>query len=757
MDIRNRSLLPPLSRLSLAIACITLAQSTLAQEVAEQPMVIIVEGELQPLDNALTPEPSVMRQLSAATSDSASLLRDVPGVSLNGAGGVSSLPVIHGLADDRLRIKVDGMDLIAACPNHMNPPLSYVEPSNLEQIRVYAGISPVSVGGDSIGGTIIAERQQPTFALPGEDSITHGEIGGFYRSNNNAVRGHLNATHATDSLSLSYSGAWSRADNYDAGDDFKDFSESGRAGHTLDLNEVGSTAYETRNHALDLAFKAGDNLFQGQLSYQDMPEQLYPNQRMDLLDNTQKLANLNWSRRFDWGEMEARVYHETVDHFMDFGDDKRFWYGALSNTVDPTVGVACSPIGFMVDGMMNTCAAGMPMYSESENSGLTLKADIDLNTRQVLRVGTELQRYRLDDYWTASGGSMGPDTFLNINNGQRDRTALFAEVETRHDARWTTLLGARYERVQMDADAVHGYSALAGQAAESAAFNAQERKQTDDNVDLTALARYRYSEQLDIEMGLARKVRSPNLYERYTWSSWPMAATMNNFVGDGNGYVGDIDLNPETAYTLSATFDWHGADRRWSVSATPFYTHVDDYIDAIPTASWSDDAFNVLQYANQSARLYGIDLSLQLPLAENDWGQWGLKGVVNYTDGENRDTGDALYNIMPLNGRFTLTHRHNGWDNALEWVVVDEKDDLSDVRNEIPTAGYSLLNLRASHRWEQVRLDFGVENLFDRGYALPTGGAYIGQGRTMSINGIPWGIAVPGMGRSAYVGVNVTF
>ena len=34
---------------------------------------------------------------------------------------VSSLPAIHGLADDRLRIKVDGMDLIASCPNHMNP------------------------------------------------------------------------------------------------------------------------------------------------------------------------------------------------------------------------------------------------------------------------------------------------------------------------------------------------------------------------------------------------------------------------------------------------------------------------------------------------------------------------------------------------------------------------------------------------------------------------------------------------------------
>ena len=94
-------------------------------------------------------------RMRAATSDTASLLGDVPGVSLYGAGGVSSLPVIHGLADDRLRIKVDGMDLISACGNHMNPPLSYIDPSNVGSIQVFAGITPVSVGGDSIGGAIL--------------------------------------------------------------------------------------------------------------------------------------------------------------------------------------------------------------------------------------------------------------------------------------------------------------------------------------------------------------------------------------------------------------------------------------------------------------------------------------------------------------------------------------------------------------------------------------------------------------------------
>ncbi len=102
--------------------------------------------------------------MRATTSDTAGLLRNVPGVNLQGAGGVSSLPVINGMAGDRVRTQVDGMDLIASCPNHMNPPLSYIDPSAVESLKVYAGISPVSAGGDSIAGTIIARTKEPKFA-----------------------------------------------------------------------------------------------------------------------------------------------------------------------------------------------------------------------------------------------------------------------------------------------------------------------------------------------------------------------------------------------------------------------------------------------------------------------------------------------------------------------------------------------------------------------------------------------------------------
>jgi iron complex outermembrane receptor protein len=79
------------------------------------------------------------------------------------------------------------------------------------------------------------------------------------------------------------------------------------------------------------------------------------------------------------------------------------------------------------------------------------------------------------------------------------------------------------------------------------------------------------------------------------------------------------------------------------------------------------------------------------------------------------------------------------------------------VRNEVATPGYGLINLRASYSWKQARVDAGIDNLLDKFYRLPLGGAYVGQDRTMGINSVPWGVAVPGPARSLYAGVTVKF
>ncbi len=731
-------------------------------------MTIVVEGTPEPLMPTGT-EVKSLPALRATTSDTASLLREIPGMSLYGGGGVSSLPSIHGLADDRLRIKVDGMDLISACPNHMNPALSYLDPSQVESIGVYAGLAPVSVGGDSIGGSIVAKTADPVFAKPGEGSLVKGEAGAFYRSNGNVRGGNVAATYATEGFNLSYTGAIAQSDNYDAGGDFKralfvagtPAGFTGHPGHTLPADEVGSTAYDTRNQTLGLAFRGGAHLVEARFGWQDLPEQLWSNQRMDLLGNDQKRVNLRYAGDLAWGKLEARVYREDVDHFMDFGADKKYWYQAGTPTYPGT------PCG----GPSATCAAGMPMNTASTNTGVVVRADIDLTQQDLLRVGTEYQRYRLDDWWPASGAGMWPGTFWNVNNGERDRTALFGEWEKQHGPQWMTLAGVRYERVKMDTGNVTGYnpSGSGNQGRDANAFNAADHSKTDNNWDMTVLARYTPDATRDIEFGFAHKTRSPNLHERYAWSTWQMAALMVNWFGDGNGYIGNLDLKPEQANTVSATFDWHAADRAWEFKATPYYTYVTDYIDATqwnatantPSATQATDQYTVLKFVNQSARLYGIDLSGKMPLAKTGTGAYGLKGLVSYTQGENRDTGDNLYNIMPLNARLTLTHTLRGWNNAAELVMVGRKDDVSAMRNEMETPGYALVNLRGSHSWKKLRVDFGVENVFDRLYYHPLGGAYLGQGTTMTAQAVAtvpqWGTPVPGMGRSIYTGLTVKF
>ena len=93
-------------------------------------------------------------------------------------------------------------------------------------------------------------------------------------------------------------------------------------------------------------------------------------------------------------------------------------------------------------------------------------------------------------------------------------------------------------------------------------FNNMDRARSFDNVDLSALVRYTPNANIDTDLGLSRTARAPNLYELYSWSRNGMALEMNNFVGDGNGYLGNPYLKSEIANKVSANFDWHSREPR---------------------------------------------------------------------------------------------------------------------------------------------------------------------------------------------------
>ncbi len=525
--------------------------------------------------------------------------------------------------------------------------------------------------------------------------------------------------------------------------------------------------YKSINQSLGLALRHENHLVELKLGMQDIPYQGYPNQRMDMTGNDSEQVNLRYKGQFAWGALEARAYEEKTRHKMQFFDDKLYWYGA--NSIPPGLtpdGVPCVTIS----GGQNGCAAGMPMDTEGKNSGLALKGDIVLSARDLLRVGGETQKYRLNDWWDPSGKGMWPNVFWNIRDGERDRLAAFGEWEAQWNPQWLTQFGLRYEKVDMNTGDVQGYSSTYDPIP-AAAFNAADHKKTDHNVDVTALARYIPDAGKSFEFGYAQKTRSPNLYERYTWSTHGMSMRMINWAGDGNGYVGNLNLKPEVAHTLSATADWHDdAKKQWGLKVTPYYTYIDDYIDAERCDSNPDgnackdsnltatNAFVYLRFVNQSARLYGVDISGHYALGNiQGFGNFTASGMLNYVNGRNETTGDNLYNMMPLNAKLAVVQQLGNWTNTAEVHLVGAKEDVSQERNEVKTEGYGLLNLRTSYAWKQARFDVGIENVFDTFYNLPLGGAYTGQGKTMSGTDVPWGTPVPGMGRSIYAGVNVKF
>lgn len=677
------------------------------------------------------------------SSDTAALLKNTPGVALYQAGGVSSLPVINGLADDRIRVLVTGMPITSACGNHMNPALSYTDPANVGSVEVLSGVTPVSKGGDNIAGLIIVEPRQTQFAAEEKGVRTSASISAFYRSNNHAIGGSVSAEAATTKFSIRYDGATVSADNY----------HQGNGGP-----EVKSTEFEARNHAVTLSGKlGGGDLLTVQAGLQHIPSQGFVNQRMDLVDNSAQFMNGRYEGRFGWGTLDVRAYFQHTSHEMNFLDDKKF------NKVAPY--------------------RDMPMLTEGRDIGYSLKAEIPLSGTGIVRIGNEFQHQGLNDWWpptTAGVSMMGPNKYVTLNDATRDRVGTFIEWEKKWSSAWTTLLGARHDVVWMDTGNVAGYNDVLGgmagvYAADAAAFNAREHARTDSNIGVSALARFEPASNSAIEAGYAMKSRAPNLYERYVWSkvdstmdNAQMAMNMFGWFGDGNGYTGNLDLKAETAHTASVTLAWHDAStKEWSLKLTPYYTYVSDYIGVrrlpynnagVLGGSINHPGFVNLQFVNHDAELYGANASATMPLVKNgSLGSFALAGSLNYVHGENADTGVSLYHMMPLHGRLALRHTLGGWTNAIEFEAVGGKNNVDTVRNELTTSAYTQVNLHSSYEVGNFRFDAGVANVFDTYFENPLGGHNIEPTMPGHIGGVTPKDNVPGMGRSFNTGMTVKF
>ncbi len=630
---------------------------------------IVVAGEVGSLASGQT-----------SSSDTASLLSSVDSAQ---AGGVSGLPILHGLGDDRIRILVNGVPMASACPMHMNPPLSYIDPSNVARIEVLPGVTPVRLGGDSIAGTIQVDSAPPVFAATEGSLERAGRLSTFYRSNSAALGGTAAISMVSTDLSLAFTSSATRAGDYYDG-----------AGE-----RINASRFETLNSQFTAAYRSGNHLFEAQAALQHIPYEGFPNADMDMQANVAAFFNGRYSGGYGWGDLHINAYYDHIRHEMN---------GNAPDRYPPSVSIT----GF----------GEFPIRERGQDFGYRVDASIVASMQDTVRIGNELHAQTLDDRWPGPPAGMMFD-YVSLNNATRMQWGTFAEWERRWNDRWTTQLGLRNDTVRMDTGSVQGYDGIDPAAA---AFNATHRARVDVNFDSTLLVRFQPDDREDYTLGLARKNRSPNLYERYAWGTNTIGTV--TWFGDGNGYTGNPDLKPETADTASVSGNWHDRDTRvWQSRVTAYFTAVQNYIGVLPLCapSCSGMPASQLLFANQRARLYGGDVKAAYMLSDNAVsGVFRITGSAGWVHGEDLSTRTPLYRVMPLHSVIALEHEFGGWSSALRFHTVARKTEVDPVRLEPSTPGYALVDLRTAYEWRNVRLDFAISNLLDRQYASPLGGTW---------------------------------
>ena len=620
----------------------------------------------------------------ARTQDAAGLLEDIPGVAIVRNGAQTGLPQLRGLHADRVKVLVDGMTLTPACPNHMDPPLHYLAPTRAGSLLVVPGVTPVSLGGDSIAGTIVAESPRPFFST-NQVMRPFGEVSGAGYSVNDGWAAGASAGLANRDYSVAYDGSIQGADDY-----------------RFPGGRVRASGYDIMHHRLRGAADTLRGLVSAEAGLSRTRDAGTPALPMDMIEDDGYHGAASFDGDLTVATLQSRLFYHHTDHLMDNyslrpAGPRRLFSPATSSDFGFNTGVA------------------MPRGS------------------QTYRLGADFHGNWFDAYQQNAANGMRQTT---INEGTRQRLGAYGEWQSDWSARWRSLVGVRADSVWSDAGAVEQYFPEA--KADAAAFNARDRAFADLNLDATAALRFTANDWSAYEIGAARKNRAPSLVERYLWT--PLSASAGQ--ADGRTYLGNLGVDPETAWQFNVAADWHGP--QWRCKVSPFFTLVDGYIQGRPIARLDMNRLPVLEYTNlDQAELYGVDAGGEWEFVK----QLTLSGSLSYVRGEDGEHDDNLYRIAPLRGRIGLEWTNGRFEAGVEGVLAAEQDEVSAYNGEPTTPGYAIMNLHAGWNINRhVNLQVGLENVFDELYADHLGGINRVSGSDVAV-----GERLPSYGRAGYV------
>jgi iron complex outermembrane receptor protein len=681
----------------LAASLCTTAQAEDAQQLPE----MTVEG-----DTVAAPAifPIEIERTPVTTADTAALLERAPGANVNRNGPLTGIAQYRGMYADQVNVLVNGIHINTGGPNGMDTPLSYIPRAQLESLEVIRGIAPVSSGLETIGGTMKANARTSHFTsgdtfTPSADVLLGGasvdssySVGAFGAMANKNHRMHVYGSK-------------------EKGDDYK-----------FPDGKVTPTEYDRKNGGIGYGFQ--DNGQEIGLNYRHnrTDDTGTPSLPMDIEYIDTDIYESEYSGTFGAYDVSGQVFYNDVDHKMN--------NYSLRNPPMPM----------------------MTRQNKASSDGLGYRADVGfaLGTGRLL-LGTDGQLDKHDA--TVTDPINNPNFYVEAyNNVKRNAFGAFAEWDGSVASDWDMQLGGRYTRVESSSGDVSHFMAGMNPAINSlqTKFNDADKDNNQNNFDLVAKLEHAYSSQLGFNIEAGIKNRAPSYQQLYLWV--PLQST--NGLADGHNYVGDLNLDKETAYEAGLGLDWNTP--RGYVSPRIFYRYVNDYIQGTPSTdptvikvSTANGDPNPLQWSNVDAKLYGIDMNWGANLNSH----WSLDGVISYVRGKRDDISDNLYRIAPLNGSATLSYARSKWWVGLEGVAYARQDDVSETNSETESSGYGLANLRGGYDlMRDLSITAGVENIFDREYQNHLSGI-----NRVANSDVAVGQRVPGTGRSFFAALQYRF
>lgn len=640
---------------------------------------------------------------TAISADTSDWLASVPGANANKNGPVSGIAQYRGMFGDRVSVHIDGHDVIGSGPNAMDAPLSYAPPMMLEKVSVYRGIAPVSAGHDTIGGAIDVELVQPEFGDASGIEIS-GSFQAGYRSVNEAdsYAALVNIANKQHAFQAYYS--LMDANNRESGD-----------GRT-----IFPTLFEKDQFGLSYRVAHGDN--STTLGYHNV--------------------NTNPSGT------------PTLAMDIDYIDSDRFTLGGDLKFSDWEIDWS---IGYLSSdhGMGNFIFRPIPNPAAFRRT--TVSADtIDFKLHGETEIGGGTLLVGIDGYLAEHDGFLtNPNNpaFLinNFNDIEDNRIGLFAQwQQSINDTSYT--VGAQLKSNRSDAGDISHFMAgiLPPVTALVNRFNDADRSQSETNFDLAATVNHQLDNTTRVHASLGVKQRAPSYQERFLWFPLPITGGL----GDGKTYVGNLDLDSETAYQFNAGF--HFSNKKWLVSPNVFYQRIDDYIQGTPSTDpvvvmvatnvMGDES--PLQFNNVEAEIYGLDVNWRYSLSS----QLQLSGVASYIKGKRRDIDDNLYRIAPPNASVRLQYMGENWQGEIAVTGYAEQDDVSATNEETATPGYGVMDVSVSYHFPKATLQIGVNNLLDKNYAHHLSGLNRALGSDVAI-----GEKVLAEGRNLFATIQYNF